>query len=149
MARFRFQLQAVLDHRVRIEEQHQRVVMELEAKRVALEDTIRSCQQGLEAERAETRTLLRAADIRGARFQAGAASRFVATAQRAVLELAGVHKRLESARAALLEAAKQRKAVELLKEHRYEEWRSQLNRRENAELDELAVMRAGRAEDLL
>jgi flagellar FliJ protein len=149
MPRFRFELQVVLEHRVRLEQQHQKVVADLEAKRVALEDSIRSCQQALETERAEARALLKAADIRGARLQAGAANRLVATAQRAVLELAGLLKRLETARAALLEAAKQRKAVELLKERRFEEWRYQQNHRENAEIDELAVMRAGRVEDLL
>jgi flagellar FliJ protein len=148
MARFRFQLEAVLEHRIRLEQEQQRVVADLEAKRVALEQTIRSCQESLVRERAEMRSLLASADIRGARFQAGAAARFVTNAQRAVLELAGIHKRLETARAVLLEASKKRKAVELLKERRYEEWRYRRNQRENAEIDELAVMRAGRGSEI-
>ena len=73
--------------------------------------------------------------------------RLAGTAQRTVLELAGLLRRLESARAELLEAAKRRKAVELLKDRRFEEWRSDQNRRELAAVDELAVMAAGRRGD--
>ena len=92
--------------------------------------------------------MLQAADMRGVRFQAGAATRLIASAQRAVLELAGVHKRLEAARAVLLEATKRRKAVELLKERRFEEWQQEQARREAAATDEIAVMRAGYGGDL-
>jgi flagellar protein FliJ len=47
----------------------------------------------------------------------------------------------------LLEATKRRKAVELLRERRFEQWRLDLERRETAAVDELAVMRYGRKED--
>jgi flagellar export protein FliJ len=90
------------------------------------------------------RESLRAGDVRAVRLQSGAAVRLGMAAQRAVLELAGVHRRLEGARAELLEAAKRRKAVELLRERRYEEWRTDQNRRELAAVDELAVMAAAR-----
>ncbi len=148
MARFRFELEAVLQHRLRLEQEQQRVVAELESSRATLEGTIRSCQDGLVRERTEMRAMLESSDIRGAKFQSGAAGRLVATAQRAVLELAGVHKRLEAARAALLEATKSRKAVELLKERRLEEWRYQQARREAEAIDEIAVMRAGYGDEL-
>ncbi len=148
MARFRFALEAVLQHRLRLEQEQQRVVAELESSRANLEGTIRSCQDGLVRERTEMRTLLESSDIRGAKFQSGAASRLIATAQRAVLELAGIHKRLETARATLLEATKSRKAVELLKERRFEEWRYQQARREAEAIDEIAVMRAGYGDEL-
>jgi flagellar FliJ protein len=144
MARFRFELQAVLEHRERIEQERQRAVAEIEAQRVALEDVIRRCQQGLVQERDAMREMLAASDIRGVRCQVAAAGRLNTTAQRAVLELAGVHKRFEAARSTLLEASKDKKAVELLKERRYEEWKRQQNKREADAIDELAVMRAGR-----
>ncbi len=149
MARFRFQLQAVLQHRLRLEQEQQRVVAELESTRATLEGTIRSCQDALVRERSEMRSMLQAADMRGVRFQAGAATRIIASAQRAVLELAGVHKRLEAARAVLLEATKRRKAVDLLKERRFEEWRYQQARREAEATDEIAVMRAAHGGDLI
>lgn len=148
MARFRFELEAVLQHRIRLEQEQQRVVAELETSRAALESAIRSCQDGLVRERAEMRAVLAANDIRGARFQAGAATRLVGSAQRAVLELAGVHKRLEGARAMLLEATKRRKAVELLKDRRFEEWRQLQAKREAEAIDEMAVMRAAHGDEL-
>ena len=85
-----------------------------------------------------------AGDINAVRLQSGAAVRLAAAAQRKALELAGVLKRLESARAELLEATKRKKAVELLKERRFEEWKRDQDRRELAAVDELAVMAAGR-----
>lgn len=148
MARFRFELQVVLDQRERVERDRQKVVAELEAQRVSLEDVIRRCQDGLARERMQLREMLKGSDLRGVRYQVAASGRLAATAQRAVLELAGVHKRLEAARQALLEAARQRKAVELLRERRFEEWRQEQNRRESAAADELVVMRAGLGDDI-
>ncbi len=148
MARFRFELQAVLDQRERIEQARQKVVAELEAQRVGLEDVIRRCQENLVRERQEMKAMLEAADLRGVRFQAAAAGRLTVTAQRAVLELAGVHKRLEAARLSLLEASRSKRAVELLKERRFEEWKYAQNKVEAAALDELVVMRGVHGGDL-
>jgi flagellar FliJ protein len=145
MARFRFQLETVLRHRRNIEREKQRAVAELETQRVRLENDIRECQQGLERERGELTGRLTEADLHGVRWQAAAAMRLIVAAQRAALELAGVMKRLGVARADLLEAAKRRKAVELLRERRFDEWKLDQNRRELAAVDELAVMAAGRA----
>ena len=147
MARFRFSLQSVLEHREMIEEQKQLAVARLESERIRLEGQIRRYQQGITLEKDQMRQSLRGGDIRAVRFQSGAAVQLAGAAQRAVLELAGLLRRLESARAELLEAAKRRKAVELLKERRFEEWRTDQNRRELAAVDELAVMAAGRRGD--
>jgi flagellar FliJ protein len=144
MARFRFNLQAVLDHREMIEEQKQLAVAALERERARLEGAIRGHQAGITQGKQDIRASLRAGDIRGVRLQTVASAAIVAAAQRAVLELAGLHRRLEAARADLLEATKRRKAVELLKERRLEEWRTEQNRRELAAVDELVVMSASR-----
>ncbi len=149
MAKFRFQLEVVLRHRKSIEQQKQRAVAELETLRVRIENIIRGCQQGLDREKAELKGFLSRADMRGARWQAGASRRLVAAAQRAALELAGVYKKIEIARAELLEATKRRKAVELLRERRFEEWKQGEARREMASVDELAVLAAGRKDELL
>jgi flagellar FliJ protein len=146
MAKFRFKLDAVLRHRTMIEQQRQRALAALETERLRLESVIRMCQEALEHERAEMRGRLSAADLQGARWQAGASMRLIARAQRAAIELAGVFKRIAAAREELLAAARRRKAVELLKERRYEEWRVDQSRRELAAVDELAVMAAGRNE---
>jgi flagellar export protein FliJ len=59
-----------------------------------------------------------------------------------VLELAGVHKRLAAARGELIEAAKARRALELLKESRFARWKAGLEKVEVMALDELAVQQA-------
>src|SRR5690606_7770026 len=146
MARFRFNLQAVLQHRKMVEEQKQRALAALEAERARLESVIRAHQQAITEERRQMRHSLGVGDIRAVKLQSAASVRLATAAQRAVLELAGLHRRLENARAELLEASKRRKAVELLRERRYEEWKSEQNRRELAALDELAVMAAARKE---
>jgi flagellar FliJ protein len=142
--RFRFKLQAVLDHREMVEQERQRAVAALERERVRLEEVIREAQQAILREQAGQRSGLSAGDLLAARRQSAAAAHHSTGAQRAALELAGVHKRLLNARAALLQAAKERKAVDLLRERHFDAWRNEENRREASAVDELAVMRAGR-----
>ncbi len=149
MARFRFNLQAVLDQRRTVERERQREVAVLERERARVEDLIRECQRGIERERRELRRHVGPGEValRDARLQAASGARLVARAQQAVLELAGVHQRLERARVTLLEASRRRKAVEMLRERRFEEWRWEQNRLEDRAIDELAVMRRdGRGE---
>lgn len=149
MPRFVFELDPVLEQRAREEREHQKAVADLERQRTALEDEIRACQRAIDQERDDLRTLLGAGgggavDLRGARMQAGASLHHMARAQRAVLKLAGLHKRIGIARAALLEATKRRKAVENLRERRYEQWKREQHAAEARELDDLSVMRFGR-----
>jgi flagellar FliJ protein len=147
VARFRFRLESVLEHRRMLEEARQREVAALERERLAVERGIREIQRRIERERDGLRACLAPrgpADARPMRMISAAVGHLRGLAAREVLRLAGVRTRLERARAALLEAATRRKAVELLRERRYEQWRSEVARREAAALDELAVMRAGR-----
>lgn len=147
MARFRFRLESVLEHRRLVEMQHQRHVAEIEQERRTLEDRIRSCQQRLLAERDSLRAELVQAgtlDVNRLRLQASVSNGIVAQAERSVVELAGVHARLKEARAGLLKATTERKAVERLRERAVEAWRLRERKREERELDELNVMRAGK-----
>lgn len=146
MARFRFSLQAVLQQREWIEIERQRAVAALEDQRLRLENQIRQCHRAIVAERIEQGGFLSQGDLRSARLQAAAAQGLDAAARRAVLELAGVHQRLETARAQLVEAMKERKAVELLRQRRLDEWNLQQNRRDAAAVDEIAIMQAARKE---
>ena len=84
-------------------------------------------------------------------MQANASLAIMRDAQRTVLELAGLHRQLEQARERLREAAKERRAVELLKERKLEAWRRSQARAEQLLLDELSVGRASRQrrEDIL
>lgn len=152
MARFRFNLQAVLKQRQAVERQRQQEVAAIEQQRLGLEEELRGYQASLHREKADLREALsrertsdygRGVDLRGVRLQANAALHVVARAQQAVLRLAAVHKRLDAARLHLLEATKQRKAVETLRERRFEAWASEEKRKEANVLDELAILRAG------
>lgn len=151
MARFVFELEAVLRARQAEERRRQLVVAEFERERARVEGLIRECQSEIVRGREDLREALGGAgapvDLASVRMQAGAGLHQVAKAQRHVFELAGVHRKLDAARLDLLKAATQRKAVEMLKERRYEEWREDQKRREGAAIDELNVTRAGRHEE--
>jgi flagellar FliJ protein len=146
MARFVFELEALLRVRVREEQERQGAVAVLERERLDIEARIRRYQQQMTGERREIADRMRggAVSMRDVSRQAGVASALHMRAQREAISLAGIHKRLDAARAALLQASKRRKAVEKLKERRYERWRSEQDRRESIELDELGVLSAAR-----
>ena len=157
MARFVFELEAVLKQRKAEERTKQLAVAALEQRRLEIEGEIRGYQNQIVAERQELRDHLReerqagderpGVDMAVVRRQAAAALDLVAKAQQAVLKLAGVHKRLDGARLELLEATTRRKAVETLKDKRFAEWKNEQNRKEAAALDEWVVMRASRTEE--
>ncbi|MBI1190856.1 MAG: hypothetical protein GC200_09285 [Tepidisphaera sp.] len=154
MAKFVFELEGLLRARAAEERKRQLVVGAFERERARIEDLIRECQSAIVRGRDDLREALggaragSAVDLAGVRMQAGAGLHMVARAQRHVFELAGVHRKLDAARLELLKAATARKAVEMLKERRFEEWREEQKRLEAAAMDELAVMRAGKGEEL-
>ncbi len=84
--------------------------------------------------------------IGAARLAANSSLHEMVRLQRTAIELAGVHQKIGAARKHLLKATIERKAVERLKERRYEEYRRRQARLEAEELDDLAVMSAGRGE---
>lgn len=147
MRGFRFKLEPVLEQRRRIEEQQQRCVAEVERERLALEERIRAYARAIAQEQEDLRRQLTlGGDLRAARLQANASLDLTNKANRTVLELAGVHKRLDAARLRLLEAMTRRKAMEVLRDRAEQAYREEQKRREAGELDELMVMRHGRAE---
>lgn len=149
MARFVFKLQPVLEQRERAERDQMLVVAELERERLALESRIRTCQGMMSDER---RTLASAlgvghrVDVQAVKMQAGASLKHNFDAQRAVLELAGVYKRLEAARHELAAVSARKKAVEMLRDQQKQDFQRAMDQKETHELDEISVMRHGRDE---
>jgi flagellar biosynthesis chaperone FliJ len=164
VARFVFELEAVLEMRRRAEREKQRAVGELVTRRAALEGRAIELQRGVASSRGDLRAMLDPAAGAGmsgvavgvagvsggvivrvehVRMQAASALHADLVLRRLALEVAGVDQRLLEARRELLKAAVARKAVEKLREKRLEAWRSEQNRREAAAIDDLAVMRAG------
>ena len=131
--------------RRRTEQDKRRVVADLERQRRDHEDTLRRQQEFIsEGKRSLAGQLVGTLEISSLRDHAGSTIRLMGRAHRILLELAGVHKRLGPARGALIEATRQRRAVELLRERRFDEWKKRVNRLEDNALDELAVQSAGR-----
>lgn len=144
MPRFRFKLQPVLDQREREERDKQMVVASFERERLALESRIRICQQMMDDERTTLSAALatgQRVDLKSVKMQAGAALTHNFQAQRTVLELAGVFRKLKLAREELAGAAARRKAVELLRDQQQAAFKRAQDMKESHELDEMSVMR--------
>ncbi len=147
MPRFRFKLEPLLTARKQIERAKQRVVAELERRRLELEDMLRSQQRFISEGKQSLRDrMVGSLDLPVMRSHASCTVQLMRRAQRIVLELAGIHSRLQAAREELIEAARDRRAVELLRERRFEQWKADLNKAEDAAVDELAVQAAARKE---
>lgn len=151
MKRFLFKLQPVLDQREREERDKQLAVALLDRDRLALESRIRMFQGMIEDERSTLSSALgsgQRVDLQAVKMQAGATLRHHFGAQRTVLELAGVFKKLTIARQELGQAAARRKAVELLRDQQLEAHKAEINRQESNELDDLSVMRFARSDGI-
>ncbi|MHC4909881.1 MAG: flagellar export protein FliJ [Planctomycetota bacterium] len=148
MPRFRFALEPLLKARRAEEQREQRAVAVIEREHQQLLEAIRRRQQELSAAKHDLRgELVGAINARDLRMLADGSLHQMRHAQRLVLELAGVDKRLEVARGVLIEAARRRRAVEMLRERRFEAWKRDMDRLETNRLDELATMTAARTEN--
>lgn len=154
MAKFVFKLTPLLEQRRREQRERQRVVAEIESERLVLEQRLRQHQETIEQGRGALRDMLapdgaEAGMVRSELVRWCAASPVAVDrlARQVVLQLAGVHRRLEQARNQLRLADVRLKAVELLRDKQYQRWRDEMNRRESGELDEIATMRAARPKD--
>lgn len=143
MASFRFRLAPVLTQRERAERDRMLMVADLEREKIQLENRIRAAQNRIVAGRQAMADSLSGGrvELGDARLQAGATLRDDQQARRAVLELAGVMRRLEGARAELIEAAARRRAIELLRDRDQSRFNAERDRKENNALDDLIVMR--------
>ena len=147
MAAFRFKLQALLDLRIREEETSRKAFSTLMGQKTDIEQRLighqRMIQDGKELMRSG---MVGTVDTRALRMQSHAALGLMREAQAAAIALAGLGKRIQGARAELDAARSRRRAVELLRERRFEEWKLQEDRREVAALDDLAISSAFRRE---
>ena len=147
MPRFVFRLQPLLEARKLDEEAAQRRVAEIQRERLQLEGMLRRHQRSItDGKQVWREELLGRIDLDALLLGANASLHLQRKAQQVVLTLAGVHSRLETARARLIEATKRRRAIELLRDRRFEQFKAALAKAETAALDELAVNRFARKE---
>ncbi len=141
MARFVFELQSVLQQREHLERQQQGRVAEVDRRRLALEGALRELQDQMDGERAHLAALLAGGSFAQVRAQALTISAMEHRARSLAVELAGVLGRLEEERRVLARRSAERRAIELLREQRYEAWLREQQRREQRVLDDIAGAR--------
>lgn len=150
MARFRFALERVLDRRLREEEARRLVLARIEGQRRSLEDSLRERQREITGGRDDWRRhLVGSIDPAELRHHATASIGLLVKARRTVLEIASLEKGINRAKADLVEAARARRALEILRERRLAAFKAEESRREREQLDEFAqeiMRRAGLAE---
>ncbi len=145
MAKFHFKFQTLLEHHRRVEDQRQRELAQHLRTRMIFHDQIREMQDTIrDSKQSLADGLVGQVDLtrvgQFARYSGHAAQR----ARQIVVRLAGVEKQIDEARQLLLDATKQRKSLELLRDKHQAQWRYEQNRRETNELDELATTRYAR-----
>lgn len=145
MPRFVFQLQPVLEQRKREERAHMLSVAACERERIALAAEAEATARAADDERRALRTQLSGGadglDPLAVRWQANASIDRFRRMRELANQLEGVRKRLDSARAMLARASSRRRAVELLRERRYQAWLADQAAREARDLDELTTSR--------
>lgn len=149
MARFVFKLEAVMRQRRAVERARQTAMARAEAERLGAEADARAARDLIETSRREMRGILAPGgpvSLSSARLQAGASLRALVMARRAVLRLSGATAHAEARRRELIDATTRRKAVERLRERRFEAWKTVMNKAELSEQDERAVMAASRTD---
>lgn len=147
MARFVFELESLLEQRRREERDRMKAVAEIERERVEIE----RAALRLAAEMRDEREVLRG-ELAGregvhlgrVRMQANASLHGLRKTHELALRGAATIKRLEAVRGELLRATTRRRAVELLRDRRYEAWLTAERAKEAREIDELVTARFGR-----
>ncbi|MEM6332720.1 MAG: flagellar export protein FliJ [Planctomycetota bacterium] len=142
MARFVFRLASVLEQRRRAEDVAKRALAErvgvstkIRERITGMQQTVRDSKQGL---RESLSGSVQAAQV--GRL-ASHAQLTAVRGQRAVLELAAAEQQVAVAREALREAIAARRAIELLEERERAAWKKRLQKREDAEMDDLSSRR--------
>ena len=150
MAKFRFNLETLLEQRAREEETKQRALAAIERERLEIEHQILDAQRAITDQKNDLRSALApnqegaALDLRSVRLQSHASLHSLGALHRLAVKLAGVHQRIERAGSELLKATADRKAVELLRQRRYDAWLREENKKEALAVDDMVNARAAR-----
>ncbi len=139
MPQFTFRYESLLQHRRNLEDQAQRQMAERVRTQMILRDQLSGMQRQItESKRDLGSALVGKIDL----SRVGAFTRYNADStvrgRQLVQRLAELETQVEAARQALLSATQQRKALDLLRERDLKQWKREQDRRETAELDELA-----------
>lgn len=145
MARFEFKLEPLLRQRKAVEDQCQRDLAKIMRQRMILQNQLRSIQQTItQSKRDLSHGLIGRVDLDQIAQFSRYSGQVTQRAHALVIKLAAVEKMIDKARAQLTQAMRDRQALQLLRDRRYEQWRLRQQRLESAQLDEMAVQRYAR-----
>ncbi len=145
MAKFKFNLEPVLYQRRVEEEKCQRDLAKALRQQMILRDQLQQMQQTITGSRqALADGLIGSVRLDQMMDFARYSGQVRQRAMAFVTKLAATEKLIEAARARLMQATRARKALDVLRDRRYQEWQKEIQRREANQLDELAVQQYAR-----
>jgi flagellar FliJ protein len=141
MAKFDFQLEAVLKHRKNREQEKQRALAVVQGELTKLHNELMALDQSVKSANDDMRQnhLTGKLDLV---FMAAHRRFLVATQMRAgelIQQMTGVQRQVDAARKELAAAAKDRKVIEKLRERQHARWAADIARKETAEMDEIGM----------
>lgn len=140
MPKFQFELESLLLKRRSQERDRRRELAAALKQRMDLQDQLRQMQNTIVESKQELgQGLVGTVDMDRVSGFARYSGQVTQRAHASVSQLAGIERRVEAARATLLEATRQRKALEKLREQRYTAWKRANERSEAERLDEIAI----------
>jgi flagellar FliJ protein len=139
--KFHFSLEALLEHRQRIEKEQQRVVAKIQQDVQALVREIQQAEAKISAENKKltTEKLVGHLDMQYISLEKRFVGNLHLKISMTMQQLMGVEKKLAAARVELLVAARSRKVIEKLKDKQLARWRAEQDRKESDLLDELGT----------
>lgn len=138
MASFKFRYETVLEQRRHVEDHRQRELAQLLRGKMIIENQLRRMQQTIRDSKQQVGTgLLGKVDLNAIGRVAEYGTQVAMRGQQIVCQLAELAQRITDSRTRLIEAARRRQALQLLRDKHYQQWRYQQNRREAAELDDM------------
>src|SRR5260221_3196994 len=144
MAQFKFPLAAVLRHRKHVEQERQRALADLESDMAAQQRVLNEMNRSVASSAEDLRTNRLTGPLNLAwltahrRYMLGMQRQLTALAQKMSL----LQRKIDDARASLVEAARERMVMEKLRDRQHRTWHEDQNRRELAELDDLTMRAA-------
>lgn len=145
MATFQFQLEPLLKHRRMLEDASRRELAELLNEQSRLQQRVADLQRTISDDKRQMAAALAGhVDVGRIRQHAAHANQATSRARQIVLELAALQRRIDQARLDVQQRARQRRAIELLRDRRLAQWRRQQDRRERIEQDEIGTQRYAR-----
>ncbi len=140
MPGFIFKFEPVLNQRKIVEDERQRELAQLLREQMIIERRLRDMQQEISQDKQSMQgVLVGRVDVSRIRGHAAHANRMTVSAQQMAVKLFSIHKQVETSRQRLTKAMADRKAIELLRDKQLARWRSEMDRRQTAELDDLSA----------